>query len=68
MLKFEIYGVCMGIYLAMYFVMLRGTELKLDVGVGGRPLSHENIISKRPHQRSSRGQDALQMPYGYQIW
>ena len=68
MLKFEIYGVCMGIYLAMYFVMLWGTEIKFDMGKGVGPPSHESIISKWPQQRSSKGQDALQMPYDYQIW
>ena len=39
MLKFEIYGVSMGIYLGMYFVMLRGTELKLGMGWGVGPES-----------------------------
>ena len=29
------------------------TELKLDMGVGGRPPGFESIISKHPHQRSN---------------
>ena len=36
----------MGIWTAMYLVMLRGAELKLGMGVGGRPPSFESIISK----------------------
>ena len=31
----RISGVCMGVCLAMHFIMLRGTELKLGMGVGG---------------------------------
>ena len=37
MLKFEIYGFCKEIHVAMYFVMLRGTELKIGMGVGVGP-------------------------------
>ena len=39
-------------------------------GVGDRPTRFVGIFLKRPTwgQRSSRGQSALKMPYGYQIW
>ena len=38
----SLYGVC----LALHFVMLRGTELKLGIGVGGRDPSFESIFLK----------------------
>ena len=36
----------MRICLALYSLMLRGTELKLGSGVGGRAPSFESIMSK----------------------
>ena len=62
--------VCVCICPAMRFVMLRGTELKDGIGVGDGPTRFVGIFSKLPtwSQRSSRGQSALQVPYGYHIW
>ena len=61
---------CMYVCPAMRLTMLRGIELKVGMGVGDGPTRFVGIFSKRPHrgQRSSRGQVALEMPYGYQIW
>ena len=60
----------MGVCLAMHFVMLQGTELKLGIGVGGRPQVLRAYFESDAieGQRSSRGHVALEMTYGYQIW
>ena len=60
----------MGVCPAMHFFMLGGTELKLGMGVGGRPqvLQAYFQCDLIEGQRSSRGQVALEMAYGYQIW
>ena len=42
----------MSLCAAMRFVLLRGIELKLGMGVGDRPPRFESIFSKRSHQRS----------------
>ena len=59
-------GGCVGIYVCacivctiMRFVVLRGIELKLGMGVRDGPSRFE---------RSSRGQVTLEMSNGYQIW
>ena len=41
-----------GLCPAVRFVMLWSTELKLGMGIGGRPSRFESIVSKRSHQRS----------------
>ena len=43
---FEIYEICMGVCPAMHYVMLRGTELKPNMGVRGRSPSFESILFK----------------------
>ena len=62
--------VCMSVCPAMRFAMLGGIELKFGIGVGEGPTRFVGIFSKRTHRgkRSSRGQSALEMPHGYQIW
>ena len=49
---------------AMRFVMLRGTELKLGMGVGDGPTRFVGIFSKRPHLGSKViwGSICLKMP------
>ena len=44
--------VCMYVCPAMRFVMLRGIELKVGMGVGDGPMRFVGTFSKRPHQRS----------------
>ena len=60
--------VCMYVCPAMRFAKLRGMGLKLGMGIGDGPPRLKSIFSKWPPQRSSSGQVALEMPYGYQIW
>ena len=50
--------------------MLQGTELKFGMKIGGRPQSLRAYLQSDPikGQRSSRGQVAVEMAYGYQIW
>ena len=54
----------------MRFVTLLGMGLKLDMGIGDRPRDSIAYFRSDPikGQRSSRGQVALEMPNGYQIW
>ena len=61
---------------AMRFAMLQETGLKLGIMIGDGPwgsrayFRSDPIIGQRSPrgQRSSRGQVALEMPYGYQFW
>ena len=55
---------------AMRFAMLRGMGLKLGMGIGDGPRGSRAYFRSDPikGQRSSRGQVALEIPYGYQIW
>ena len=66
----KIESVCMYVCPAMRFVVLRVIELKVGMGVGGGPTRFVAYFQSDPTwgQRSSRGQSALKMPYGYQIW
>ena len=70
LLKYQTLCVCVYVCPAMHFAMLRRIELKLGMGVGDGPTRFVGIFSKGPTlgQRSSRGQSALEMPYGCQIW
>ena len=60
----------MGVYPAMRFVMLRGSQLRLGIVIGVGPLLLRAYFQSDPikGQRSSRGQVALEMSFGYQIW
>ena len=55
---------------AMRFVVLRVIEPKLGMGVGDGPRGLRAYFRSDPTkgQRSSRGQFALEMPYGHEIW
>ena len=44
--------ICMYICPAMRFVMIRGIELKVGMGIGNRPTRFVGIFSKRPHPES----------------